>query len=75
MYAYYCPPLDGQPWLDIDDARLLDDYSWGCSLFIMSKRARRPEEEVLARLCLLGYSMEDQPKGKRIRSTTWTRRD
>lgn len=74
MFAYICPPLNGEPWTGMDDARLLDDWEWGCSPFTMAKRARRSEEEVLARLTALGYSMANQPQGKRIRNITWTRR-
>jgi hypothetical protein len=74
MFAYFCPPLNGEPWLDIDDARLTEDYLWGCSAFTMAKRARRSEEEVLARLAVLGRRMEDQPKGGRIRRIDWSRR-
>lgn len=74
MFAYYCPPLTGEPWLAIDDARLLDDFDWGCSAFTMAKRARRSEDEVLQRLAQLGRSMASQPSGRKIRNTTWSRR-
>ena len=73
MYAYYHPPRNGQPWLDIDDARLIEDWLYGCSLFTMAKRALRSEEEVEARLAEMGYSMDRQPKGRKIRDITWRR--
>lgn len=74
-FAAFRPRRDGTPWHSIHDAALIEDWLWGCSLFTMSQRALRSEEECLARLVELGYSLESQPKPRRIRSITWTRRD
>lgn len=71
MYAAYKPDLTGEPWDDWQDAHLLEDYGFGCDADIMAKRARRTEAEVVARLAELGYSMADQPKGRKIRRTDW----
>jgi hypothetical protein len=74
VYAYIHPRLDGQPWLSIDDARLLDDFDYGCTPFAMALRAKRSEDEVVQRLRQLGRSMASQPKGRKIRDITWSRR-
>jgi len=74
MFAAYRPSLIGEPWDSWQDANLLEDWSWGCTELTMSLRARRTEDEVLERLAALGYSMANQPKGRKIRDTTWTRR-
>lgn len=74
MFAYYREDLTGQPWLDVDDARLLDDYSYGCSLFTMAMRAIRSEADVRQRLAALGHPIEQLPAPRKIRDITWTRR-
>jgi hypothetical protein len=75
MFAAFRQPLIGEPWEDwMDAALIMEDYSYGCSAFTMAMRARRTEAEVLARLAALGKSMQDQPQGRKIRNTTWTRR-
>lgn len=67
MYAIYRTSLSGQEWLDIDDAYLELDYKFGCDLATMAKRARRSEEEVLARLAFLGCDMS-KPRKLRAKS-------
>jgi hypothetical protein len=74
MFAAFRQPLIGEPWEDWMDAALIEDWAWGCSAFTMAKRARRTEAEVLERLTALGKSMQEQPQGRKIRNTTWTRR-
>jgi hypothetical protein len=74
VFACYREDLTDQAWLDVDDANLLEDFGWGCSLFTMAKRACRSEADVLARLAALGRSIEQQPPARKIRNTTWTRR-
>jgi hypothetical protein len=74
MFVAYRPSMVNQPWDDWQDAHLLEDFGWGCNAFTMAMRARRTEAEVLERLAALGRSMAGQPKGRRIRSTTWTAR-
>lgn len=74
MFAAYRFDRTGEPWLAIDDAQLLEDYAMGCAPWIMAKRACRSEADVLERLGALGHSMADQPTGRRVRDTTWTRR-
>jgi hypothetical protein len=65
-YAYLCPRLDGEPWLDIDDARLIDDWLFGCDFFTLALRAKRSEDEVKARLLHLGCDL-DRPRRLRAR--------
>lgn len=74
MFAAWYPDMTGEPWHPIDDARLLQDYAWGCSVFTMAKRARRPEHEIAARLIELEHPLDRQPAPRKIRCTTWTRR-
>lgn len=71
MFAGWKPSMVGEPWDDWQDAHLTEDWLWGCGVWIMAKRARRTEEEVIERLAFLGLSMEDQPKGRKIRRTDW----
>jgi hypothetical protein len=74
MFVAYRPSMIDEPWDDWQDAHLLEDFGWGCTAFTMAMRSRRTEAEVLARLAALGMSIQDQPRGRRIRNTTWTRR-
>ncbi len=53
MFAGWMPSLIGQPWNELDDARIWDDRKAGCALWVMAKRARRTEDEVQARLAVL----------------------
>jgi hypothetical protein len=73
MFAGYKPSLIGTPWDDWQDANLIEDFGWGCTVLAMSLRARRTEQEIEARLKHLGLDLDKQPKRK-IRNTTWTRR-
>jgi len=73
MFAGFKPSLIGTPWDDWQDANIIEDFRWGCDASIIAKRARRTEEEVIARLKELGYSFDRQPKRK-IRRIDWTRR-
>ena len=72
-FAGYKPSLIGKPWDDWMDANLLEDFEWGCSVSAMAHRCRRTEAEIVARLAELGKSMDQQPKGRKIRDTTWRR--
>lgn len=59
MFVIYRQPKNGEPWTRLDDARLHDDCRAGCTVHIMALRAMRPEDEILARLAVLGL----RPKG------------
>jgi hypothetical protein len=73
-YAYINPPRKGQPWIETDDAKLLDDYELGVSLHLMALRQLRSEDECERRLMELGRSLKEQPPAKKFRHVDWTRR-
>lgn len=66
------PSRSGEPFEDWEDGRLLYDFNEGCAAWIIAQRARRSEDEVVARLHLLGKDFANQPaprKGRRVIGT------
>jgi hypothetical protein len=71
-FAAWMPSRIGEPFEDWEDARILDDFDAGCRAWIIAKRARRTELEVVERLSQLGKSFDDQPKRRKMRRVIGT---
>lgn len=64
-FAGWKTPRTGQPWEDWEDAKILDDFCYGCEVHLIAFRARRSIKEVQARLAHHGLSMDKRPKKRR----------
>lgn len=71
-FVAWMPSRIGEPWEPWEDARILDDFDYGCSSWIIAKRARRTELEVVERLALLGKDFDKQPPRKNMRRVIGT---
>jgi hypothetical protein len=71
MFAIYRTSRAGQPWTEIEDARLRDDCKWGAdSVHALALRQGRTEAEVRQLMQELGLKLN--PRGPHSRRVVGT---